>query len=96
MIPRSPEPGKIRNLPLRDAWLRRASGDYHLILNPDMIFVSNPFPRLLQELARDPKIGAIGPLLYGTDGQPQIHDFYPRFPTVARTQRWVVGASCSG
>ena len=62
--------------------LRQATGDYHLILNPDMVFLANPFPRLVEELRKDDKIGAIAPLLYGLDGKPQIQNFYPTFPTV--------------
>ena len=62
--------------------LRRAGGNYWLILNPDMIFVSNPFPRLLKELNGNPHIGVIGPLLYGTDGLPQVENFYPTLPTL--------------
>lgn len=62
--------------------LRDAIGEYRLILNPDTVFVSNPFPRLIAELEKDPGIGTIGPLLYGEDGKPQIEHFYPKFPTV--------------
>jgi GT2 family glycosyltransferase len=62
--------------------LREAKGDYHLILNPDMVFLSNPFPCLLEALERDAGIGVIAPLLYDSDGKPQIQDFYPTFPTV--------------
>lgn len=61
---------------------RHAVGSHLLILNPDMLFVSNPFPRLLTELSRDPEIGVIGPLLHGTDGKPQIEHFYPNLPSV--------------
>ena len=61
--------------------LRKASGHYFLILNPDMIFDSNPFPRIIEEIERNPSIGAIGPLLYGIDGKPQIENFYPTLPT---------------
>jgi GT2 family glycosyltransferase len=63
---------------------REASGNYFLILNPDMVFRSNPFPRLIEELRKDPEIGVIGPLLHGVDGKPQIQDFYPDFPGVLR------------
>ena len=60
---------------------RRASGEYFLALNPDMIFRSNPFPRLIEELRKDPQIGVIAPLLHGVDDKPQIQDFYPTFPS---------------
>lgn len=63
---------------------REASGEYFLALNPDMIFVSNPFPRLISELNKDPKIGVIGPLLHGTDGQPQVKYFYPTLPSISQ------------
>ncbi|MEO7425075.1 MAG: glycosyltransferase family 2 protein [Fibrobacteria bacterium] len=62
--------------------LRAATGEYHLILNPDMVFLSNPFPKLIAGLQTNPEIGAIAPLLYGSDGKPQIQDFYPKFPTL--------------
>lgn len=62
--------------------LRRAAGDFRIILNPDMEFLSNPLPRLVAELRKDPSIGAIAPLLYGADGRPQIEHFYPDFPSV--------------
>jgi len=46
-----------------------------------MVFFSTPFPRLLDELAKIPKIGAIAPLLQGPDGKPQIEDYYPSLPS---------------
>ncbi len=61
---------------------RTASGNFFLALNPDMIFLSNPFPRLIEELRKDPKIGVIAPLLHGTDGRPQINFFYPTLPSI--------------
>lgn len=63
---------------------REASGNYFLTLNPDMVFLSNPFPRLIEELRKDPQIGVIGPLLHGSDGRPQIGHFYPTFPSVSQ------------
>ena len=60
---------------------RAAAGEYVVVLNPDMVFLSDPFPRLLEEMAKDPAIGAIGPLLQGADGRPQIEDFYPSLPS---------------
>lgn len=63
---------------------RAAAGEYLVVLNPDMVFLSDPFPRLLAEMAGDPAIGAIGPLLQGADGRPQIEDFYPSLPSVAQ------------
>jgi GT2 family glycosyltransferase len=59
-----------------------ATGSHLLVLNPDIEFHSNPFPRLLAELRQDDLIGAIAPLLNGTDGNPQILDFYPTLPTL--------------
>lgn len=62
----------------------KAVGEFLLVLNPDIIFQSNPFPRLLQELKKDPEIGVIGPLLYGLDGCPQIENFYPTLPSISQ------------
>lgn len=64
--------------------LRRATGKYFLVLNPDIIFTTNPFPRLIEELLKDPKIGVIGPLLHGVDGRRQIKHYYPRFPSAVQ------------
>lgn len=62
--------------------LKHAIGDYFLILNPDILFVSDPFPRLFHELESNPQIGVIGPLLIGNDGQPQIENYYLKFPSL--------------
>jgi len=64
--------------------LAYASGDYFLVLNPDIIFISNPLPRLLEELDKDKQIGVIGPLLYNDAGLPQIKDYYPTFPSAGK------------
>ncbi len=62
--------------------LSQAKGEYYLILNPDTVFISNPLPRLVGELRKNSSVGAIAPLLYGSDGRPQIQGFYPKFPSI--------------
>ena len=65
------------------AW-RNASGNFFLVLNPDIIFLSNPLPRLILEMQENPEIGAIAPLLHDAEGRPQITGYYPNFPTTAQ------------
>jgi GT2 family glycosyltransferase len=64
--------------------LQEASGAYFLILNPDTVFLSNPFPRLIQEMKADPKIGVVAPLLHDGNNKPQISGYYPKFPTISQ------------
>ncbi len=62
----------------------QATGDYFLVMNPDMVYTTNPFPSLIAEMEKDQEIGVIGPLLHDGDGNPQILDFYPTLPTVSQ------------
>ena len=55
-----------------------AHGDYFCVLNPDVRFRSDPFPKLVAGLA-DPGIGVIAPLVTGPQGQ--IEDSARLFPT---------------
>lgn len=61
-----------------------ATGEYFLILNPDIIFTENPFPRLIEELKSRNDLGAVAPLLRDAAGRPQVAGYYRRFPNPLR------------
>ncbi|MCD6024321.1 MAG: glycosyl transferase family 2 [Fibrobacteria bacterium] len=61
--------------------LEKASGEHFLILNPDIVFRGNPLPGLAAALERDPRLGAVGPLLRDASGAPQVAGYYRKFPT---------------
>jgi GT2 family glycosyltransferase len=63
----------------------RASGDHILILNPDMVFLDNPIPGLLDALARNPGLGAVAPLLVDESGEPHPQGYYFKFPNLLQT-----------
>jgi N-acetylglucosaminyl-diphospho-decaprenol L-rhamnosyltransferase len=55
-----------------------ARSDLFCVLNPDVRFTQDPFPRLLEQIA-DPKIGVAAPLILNpSDG---VEDSARRFPT---------------
>jgi GT2 family glycosyltransferase len=64
--------------------LKRGSGSFILLLNPDAWPVDDGVARLLDCAARNPTLGAAGPQLYSLDGRRQ-QSFIP-FPT-----RWWLG-----
>jgi len=51
---------------------------YFCVLNPDIHFGENPFPRLVEEL-RKPKVGVVAPRILNPDGNTE--DSARRFPT---------------
>lgn len=57
-----------------------SSGDYTLILNPDIIFIEPVLDKLLN-LLNDEKTGAVCPALIGNDGKFQSL-YFQRYPTV--------------
>lgn len=61
---------------------QRAQGDYLLLLNPDTELRPQTIPTLLDALAADPKIGAVGPLVRNPDGTLQLSCH--RRPTLLR------------
>ncbi len=61
-----------------NAAFKIAQGDYFCVLNPDIRFQNDPFPKLVAGLA-DPVIGVIAPLVTGPQGQ--IEDSARVFPT---------------
>jgi GT2 family glycosyltransferase len=63
----------------------RARGDYLLILNPDMVFLDNPLPRLIAALEADASLGVVAPLLVEQAGAPPKEGYYFKFPNLLQT-----------
>ncbi|MBN1263300.1 MAG: glycosyltransferase family 2 protein [Candidatus Pacebacteria bacterium] len=61
--------------------LKIASGDFVMLLNSDTIVRKDVFEKLVFYLEKNPRIGAVSPLLLLPDGQPQ-NDYYFRFPNL--------------
>jgi GT2 family glycosyltransferase len=59
---------------------RISSGDYILIMNPDIIFESPLLGRLTDYLKKNKEVGAIGPALFYKDGEFQKF-YYQSYPT---------------
>jgi len=51
--------------------LLNGTSDFHLFLNPDILFEQDVLPRLLDHMAQDPAIGAIMPRIEYPDGSLQ-------------------------
>ena len=51
--------------------LRRASGDYLLLLNPDVVLHSESLTHALEFMAKHPEAGALGCRLLGPEGETQ-------------------------
>ena len=62
---------------------REATGEYVLILNPDVQASSAALAKLLDFLQKTPEAAAVAPVLVGTDGTAHGH-LYRRFPTLAQ------------
>lgn len=71
--------------------LRKARGNYILILNADIIIEKKSADILLQQLKNDPHIGIIGPKLLNFDGkvQPSCFRFYT--PSIIIYRRTFLG-----
>ncbi len=54
-----------------NAGIKESSGDYFLILNPDIVPLKDSVEKLLAYLKQNPDIGLIGPQLLNFDGTPQ-------------------------
>ena len=57
----------------------RASGEYFVVLNPDIRFVADPLPQLVEAIASD--VGIVAPMVLNVAGDPE--DSARRFPTLA-------------
>jgi N-acetylglucosaminyl-diphospho-decaprenol L-rhamnosyltransferase len=62
--------------------IRATSGRYVLLVNPDTFSEDWSFDRLVAEMDRHPRVGALGPRLVYPNGRPQASAW--RFPTPAR------------
>lgn len=61
--------------------IKHASGEYVLIMNPDIIFTEPVFEKLITDLKNNSVIGAISPALTGTDGNFQ-RNYFQRYPSL--------------
>ncbi len=61
----------------------KSTGDYILIMNPDIIFVEPVLNKMLKVLQENPETGAVCPLLLGTDGNFQ-HEYFRKYPTIGQ------------
>lgn len=61
-----------------NAAFKQCRSAYFCVLNPDIHFDENPFPRLINEL-RNPKVGLVAPRILNINGN--IEDSARRFPT---------------
>ncbi len=59
----------------------RSSGEYVLIMNPDIIFTEPVLKKLICDLKNDKKLGAVCPLLLGTDCKFQSM-YFQKYPTL--------------
>jgi len=71
--------------------LRRAKGEYILILNADIVIENKSVDLLLEKLKRHPEIGIIGPKLLNFDGKVQSSCFRFYTPLVILYRRTALG-----
>ena len=81
-LPKNEGFGKGHNavLPLIDS-------RYHAIINPDIVFTSDIFDKLIDFLDANPDVGCVAPLMFGMDGNQQhvyrreltVVDFFVRY-----------------
>ena len=60
--------------------IRLSQGDYVLLLNDDAVLHEGSLGRMLEELKRDARVGAVGPRLVNPDGSPQRNFTNRRLP----------------
>jgi len=58
-----------------------STGDYILIMNPDIIFINPVLNKLVNGMKNNPGIGAMSPYLMGKDGKFQ-QEYFRRYPSV--------------
>ena len=71
--------------------IKNASGDYYLILNPDIIPLKNSIEKLLDYLIKNKDIGLIGPKLLNFDGSRQDSCFKFYTPLIVSYRRTFLG-----
>lgn len=86
-----PEGQTVHTIPLdanlgttvaRNKALRRASGEYVLIVDSDVVVPTDVLAALIQYLERTPRCALVAPRLEFPDGRPQLS--VDRFPTIGR------------
>jgi GT2 family glycosyltransferase len=68
-LPHNPGFGAAHNVAIRDVMARKV--DYHLVLNPDIVFDANVIPVLMDYMDRHPEIGLVMPNVFYPDGRQQ-------------------------
>jgi GT2 family glycosyltransferase len=71
--------------------LRKASGDYILILNADIVIEKKSVDILLEYLKKNPRVGLVGPKLLNFDGKVQPSRFRFYTPLIILYRRTVLG-----
>ncbi|HWA07751.1 MAG TPA: glycosyltransferase family 2 protein [Ignavibacteria bacterium] len=61
--------------------IKQASGEFILIMNPDIIFTEPVLEKLISLMKSNETIGAISPALVGTDGKFQ-RNYFQRYPSI--------------
>lgn len=61
--------------------VKQSTGEYILIMNPDIIFTEPVFEKLIADLKNNESIGAITPALVGADGNFQ-RNYFQRYPSI--------------
>lgn len=61
--------------------IKQASGEYLLIMNPDIIFTEPVLDKLIADMNSNEDIGAITPALVGTDSNFQ-RNYFQRYPSI--------------
>ena len=64
-----------------NAGIKQSSGEYVLIMNPDIIFTGPILKKLISETNKNKEIGAISPALNGTDGKFQ-RNYFQRYRSI--------------
>jgi N-acetylglucosaminyl-diphospho-decaprenol L-rhamnosyltransferase len=62
-----------------NAAFRHCTSDYFLVLNPDIVFLNDPFPTLVSTL-RDTGAAVVAPLITTSEGK--VEDSMRQFPTI--------------
>lgn len=76
--------------------IKNSSGQYILVLNPDIVVTKNSIPALLAHLQKNPDVGMIGPRLLGFNGETQNSRFNFYRPSTIVYRRTFLGKTWWG
>ncbi len=76
--------------------IKNSSGEYLLILNPDIIVTAGAIPKMLARLKQNPEIGLLGPRLLGFNGKIQNSRFSFYRPSTIVYRRTFLGKTYFG